>query len=281
MKRVFVVLLVLAAGVQATALVGRSAAMYKPFQVFGWLNMNYSRTVKVYDWLLSNEYTTVGVTPQDNVTAEVMASVGLPGRVDVGAVLPVAWKRKGDAQAAGVGDAMFIARYGVMQSALLPVRAALALGVNVGTATRTDAPAPSLGDRTTDIGLGASVHTVKLGPVVAQGRAAYWFNGRTDAVIKTKIGNTFEYLLDVDLYATPTIIPELALSGFWTGRTEVADIAVPTTEVSQHAAHLLVIFKPLPQLAVRPKVSLPLEFASKGGGLANYGLGLDIWATLP
>jgi hypothetical protein len=271
MKRNLILgLALLAMCAQATALIGRSGVVLKPLQLFGWVNAGYSRTVKAYDWE-SGEYSTAGVIPQDNLTAEVMASLGLPGKLDVAAMVPLAMKKKDTLQSSGIGDAMIIARYGVLQSSLLPIKAALMLGVNVPTATKDASPA--LGDRTFDIGAGLALNTSKLGPLVFQARGAYWYNGKPEGGARP--GNTLEYLLDVDYYASAKVIPELALCGSMQAATDAAH------EVSQHTASLLVLFKPVPFLVVRPKVSLPIASISKGGSLANFGAGLDFWVTVP
>jgi hypothetical protein len=44
---------------------------------------------------------------------------------------------------------------------------------------------------------------------------------------------------------------------------------------------LLLMFKPLPKLVVRPKVSMPLEFLCKGASVSGPAVGLDVWANLP
>jgi hypothetical protein len=111
-------------------------------------------------------------------------------------------------------------------------------------------------------------------------RAAYWLNGKipdTDA----KVGDMFEYVLVADYAATKTLSPQLALSGYMRDKTQLDGTPVDQTEVSQHTVNALLLWKPLPMLVVRPKVAFPLTFISKGGSMANWYGGLDVWVTLP
>lgn len=278
MKRILIVVLVLlATGAQATYLIGRNGAVLKPFQVFAWLNASYGRSEKSYNWD-STKYVPLAAASRIAATsAELSASVGLPGKLELGLTVPLFMKARDTFFAAGPGDVMIHARYGILQSKLLPVKLAATLGVNVPTSDKDANPA--LGDRTIDAGLGLAAVTSSLGKVTLHGRAGYWLNGKTNDT--TKVGNLFEYIAVADYAVCKCFIPELALSGTVAGQRQVHGTAVPHSESSIHNVGLLLMFKPLPMLVVRPKVSVPLEFASKGASLAPYTVGLDVWATFP
>jgi hypothetical protein len=282
MKRCVVVMLlalILATGAQATMLLGRSGTTLKPFQIFGWVNGGYSQTASAYNWD-STKYTDLSAASRvKTLQADLNVMLGLPGKVEFGLDVPVASKTQDTLESSGTGDVMLIARYGLLQAKILPVKVALVLGANVPTATKAESPKPSLGDRTFDVGFGFSAVTSKLGPFVGHARAAYWFNGKTNDT--TKLGNTVEYSLTGDYYLTPTVIPELCLSGTMQRQRQDNGIATAHTEASQHSLALLVLTKPLPFLVVRPKAGLPLASVSKGGSLPKFTVGLDAWVTLP
>jgi hypothetical protein len=84
-----------------------------------------------------------------------------------------------------------------------------------------------------------------------------------------------------DYSATKTLTPELALSGYMRDKTQVGGTPVDNTEVSQHTVNVLLMWKPISMLTIRPKVAFPLTFVSKGGSMANWYGGLDVWVYLP
>lgn len=278
MKRILIVVLVLlATGAQATYLIGRSGTVVKPFQVFGWLNANYARSEKAYNWD-STRYLPLPAASMIAVTsAELTAAVGLPGRLELGLTAPLFMKKQDTLSSVGLGDVMVHARYGILQSKLLPVKLAATLGVNLPTSDKN--ASPGLGDQTVDIGLGLAAVTSGFGKLTFHGRAGYWLNGkRADA---SKVPNMFEYLLCADYAVCKCFIPELAVSGTMVERTKSGGTIIEKSGASINNVGLLLMFKPLPMLVVRPKVSVPLEFASKGASLAPYIVGLDVWVTLP
>lgn len=282
MKRSAVIVIVLAAlagNAMATALIGRSATVNKFLQVSGWANFGYNQTAVTYNWLTDKWDATA--TPLKTTSCDVTVALGLLGKVELDVVAPLAMKSLGTADSKGLGDVMVYARYGLLQSSLLPVKAALILGANLPTADKNAIPA--LGDRTTDIGIGASATTISLLGFAAHARAAYWLNGKKQILTDAdyKVGNMFEYNLTLDYSITKTLTPELALTGFSRAQDELAGTKVVNSEVSQHFANVLLIWKPIPMLTIRPKVAFPLTFVSKGGSLANVAAGLDVWALLP
>ena len=283
MKKLVVIAVVLAAisgNAMATALIGRSATVTKFLQVFGWANFGYNQTALIYDWG-TKKYETLGVlTPTKTTSCDLTAAVGLLGNVDLNLVAPLAMKQSGEAKANGLGDVMVYARWGVLQTSTLPVKAALIVGANLPT-TDTAAPkAVRLGDRTTDIGIGASVTTVSFFGFAAHARAAYWLNGKVPGAEK-KIGNMVEYNVTLDYSVTKALTPELAVTGFSRAQDELGGVKLADSEASQHMSSVLLIWRPIPMLVVRPKVALPLTFVSKGGTFANVYGGLDVWVFLP
>ena len=276
---VVMVLALLAGNAMATALIGRSATVNKFLQAFGWANLGYNQTALSYNWL-TEKYDAVS-SGAKTTSCDVTAGLGLLGNLELDVVAPLAMKEHGTNKATGLGDMMVYARWGVLQTSLLPVKAALILGANLPTAPKDANPA--LGDRTLDIGVGASVTTVSFFGLAAHARAAYWLNGNkeilTDA--KYKVGNTIEYNLTLDYAINKTLIPELALTGSSKAKDQLDGVDVPYSETSQSLGNLLLIWKPIPMLVIRPKVAFPLTFMSKGGSMANWYGGLDVWVTFP
>jgi hypothetical protein len=280
MKRLVVMVLamvVLAGSGMATPFLGRSSTMNKPFQFFGWANLGYNQTAVSYDWPSGKYETPEGFVTTKTTSCDLTLALGLPGRLDVDVVAPLAMKQKGDEKSSGMGDLMVYGRWGVLQSSLLPVKAALILGANLPTADKNADPA--LGDRTTDLAFGVSANTQKYFGFLGHVRAAYWLNGKTNDT--TKVGNTFEYVLCGDYSVTKTLTPELAVLGSFQDKKQYNGVPSDKTEVSQHLVSVLLMWKPISMLTIRPKVSFPLTFVSKGGSMANWYGGLDIWVFLP
>jgi hypothetical protein len=284
MKKLVVIamaLAVVAGSSFATPLIGRSATVNKPFQLFGWLNLGYNQTAIKYNWAASSWETPDDFVPTKTTSCDVTAAIGLPGKIDIDVVAPLAMKEQGTLKSSGIGDVMLYARYGLLQSSLLPVKAALVLGANLPTADKNANPA--IGDRTTDIGVAVSVNTQKYFGLVGHARAGYWLNGKyqTAEDAEYKVGNMIEYSLIADYSLTKTLTPELAVSGYSRAQGELAGVKVPDSEVSQHTASVLLMWKPISMLVIRPKVAFPLTFISKGGSMANWSGGLDVWVTIP
>jgi hypothetical protein len=282
MKRLTVVVLALAmlAGTgMATSFLGRSSSLNKQYQFFGWTNFGYNQTAVSYDWA-SGKYTTPeGFVTTKTASCDLTLAFGLSSEFDIDVVAPLAMKQKGDAKSTGLGDLMVYARYGVLQSSAQPMKVALLLGANLPTTSKSATPAIS--DRTTDFAFGVSANTKKYGKFLGHVRAAYWFNGKLPDVDDTKVGDMFEYVLCGDYSVTKTLTPELALSGYIRDETESGGTWVPHSEVSQHLASVLVMWKPISALTIRPKVSFPLTFISQGSSMANWYGGLDVWVFLP
>ena len=283
MKRLTVMVLALAvlAGTgMATSFLGRSSTVNKQYQFFGWTNFVYNQTALSYNWTSGKYATPNGFVATKTTSCDLTLALGLPAKFDIDVVAPLAMKQKGDAKSAGLGDLMVYARYGLLQSSELPLKVALILGANFPTTSKSASPA--LSDRTTDIAFGLSLNTKKLGKFLGHVRAAYWFNGYLpDVEGETKVGDMFEYVLCGDYSVTKTVTPELALTGYIRDETNLGGTWVPHTEVSQHLASLLVMWKPTKILTIRPKVSLPLTFISEGSTMANWYGGLDVWVYIP
>jgi hypothetical protein len=283
MKKLTVMVLALAvvAGSSfATPLIGRNGNIGKPFQVFGWANFGYNQTAISYNWLSEKYETPASFVGTTTASCDVTVGLGLPFNLELDVVAPLAMKQAGDAKSSGLGDVMVYARYGLLQTSLLPVKASLVLGANLPTADENASPA--LGDRTTDIGIGAAVITSKYFGFVGHARAGYWLNGKIpDTEVEAKVGNMLEYMVVLDYSVSNTLTPELAVSGYSRAKTEIDGTPVPYTDVSQHVVNVLLMWKPISILVIRPKVAFPLTFVSKGGSFANVYAGLDAWLTFP
>jgi len=278
-KKLLVVVIVLAtvAGNSvATPLIGRSGALSKPFQAFAWANFGYNQTAVSYNWVNKKYETPDPFVSTKTTSCDVTVGLGLPFKLELDVVAPLAMKED-TLKSSGIGDAMVYARWGLFQGPLLPFKAALVLGANIPTADRE--ANPLIGDRTTDIGVGAAVVTSSFFGFVGHARAGYWVNGNPNDT--TKVGNMFEYLVVLDYSITKKLAPELALSGYARSQTEYNGTPKPTSEVSQHALNFLLMWKPLPMLVIRPKAAIPLTAMSKGGSLPDWYAGLDVWVSVP
>ena len=283
MKRLTVMALTLAvlAGTgMATSFLGRSSTMNKKYQFFGWTNFGYNQTALSYDWA-SGKYTTPeGFVTTKTASCDLTLAFGLSEKFDIDVVAPLATKQKDTLKSTGMGDLMVYARYGILQSSEQPLKVALILGANFPTTNKNANPA--LSDRTTDVAFGFTLNTKKLGRFLGHVRAAYWFNGHLpDSTVVTKVGDMFEYVLCGDYSVSKTVTPELALTGYLRDETEWGGTWIPHSEVGQHLISALVIWKPTSMLTIRPKVSFPLTFVSKGSTMAKVYGGLDIWVYVP
>ena len=281
MKRLTVMVLALAAlagSGMATSFLGRSSTVNKQYQFFGWTNFGYNQTALSYNWTSGKYATPDGFVATKTTSCDLTLAFGLSSKFDIDVVAPLAMKQKGDAKSAGLGDLMVYARYGILQSPEQPLKAALILGANFPTTSKSASPAIS--DRTTDVAFGFSLNTRKTGKFLGHVRAAYWINGKVPDT-ENKVGDMFEYVLCGDYSVTKTLTPELALSGYLRDETELGGTWIPKTEVSQHLVSALLMWKPISMLTIRPKVSFPLTFISEGGTMANWYAGLDVWVFIP
>ena len=283
MKRLTVMLLVLGAMAgtgMATSFLGRSSTMNKKYQFFGWTNFGYNQTALSYNWG-SGKYTTPdGFVTTKTASCDLTLAFGLSEKFDIDVVAPLATKQKDTLKSTGMGDLMVYGRWGVLQDPMQPIKVALILGANFPTASKSASPA--LSDRTTDVAFGLSLNTKKLGKFLGHVRAAYWFNGYLpDAGGDTKVGDMFEYVLCGDYSVSKTVTPELALSGYLRNETVWGGTWIPHSEVGQHLVSVLVIWKPISMLTIRPKVSFPLTFISEGSTMAKIYGGLDVWVYVP
>lgn len=274
-KALFVALFLLSAQVNSTPLIIRTGAVNKPFQVLAWGGFGFNQTSKSYDWGENKFVKPEGFEPRRTISADLLAALGLPAKLELGGVLPLAMKSEGDNSATGIGDLMVIGRYGLLQSGLLPIKGALSLAVSLPTG---DTSTPALGDGSTNLGIGLALNTANIPFVTAHLRGAYWLNGKCG---ETKFGNMLEYMAGVDLAVLPGLTPQLALSGYNKEQKEVNSVKQANTEESRMFLGFLLLWKPLPMLVIRPKVSVPVPGMNKGGTIADFYPGLDVWVTLP
>ena len=210
------------------------------------------------------------------VSADVMVGLCPLSRLEVLAVAPVVSKSQGDSSAFGLGDASLMLRYGVL-GAVLPVKLTLAAAVMMPTSAKD--LALSLGDRTLDIGLGASAQTAKIGPMVAHARLGYWINGKTDDT--TKVGNLFEYVVFPDFALGKKASVFVTLSGTLKADDAVSGVKQALTGAGQHSVGGGFTWNPIGPLWLKPKAAVPLTGMSKGGKIPNFTVGLEAWAVFP
>ncbi len=278
------VLAVAVSSVSASPLIWRGASTLKPMQLMVLVPNGYMQTARGYDWdnsewkdLADDKKTTV-------IKFLPMVGLGLFKGLELGVVAPLYSKSKGDHSSLGLGDAWLKARYGVLKGKLTPVKLTLSVAAILPTAPE-DAN-PSLGDRTLDFGFGAIAQTQKLAGFIGHLRLGYWLNGKYTKTVEEvekeyDVGNMFEYVVKVDYKFNKKTGVFLSVGGMMLAETKVDGVTNAKSAKDRHEAWFGAIWKPIPKLAIRPKVGVPLEFACKGGSLQPFDIGLDFWVTLP
>jgi hypothetical protein len=273
-----VVLTAIAGNARATYMLSRSASVIKPLQFVGYVAAGYSRTAQTYD-TLQKKYVALPSSEQTStVSADVMVGFCPLSRLEVLGVAPVVSKSTGDKSAFGLGDASLMLRYGVL-GAVLPVKLTLAAAVMMPTSAK-DAIL-KLGDRTLDIGLGASAQTAKIGPLVGHARLGYWINGKMDDTAKTEVGNLFEYVVFPDFLLGKKASVFVTLSGTLKADDAVSGVKTALSGAGQHSVGGGFTWNPAGPLWLKAKAAVPLAAMSKGGSIPNFTVGLDLWAVVP
>jgi len=271
-----VVLAMLTGNAMATYMLARSASVVKPLQFVGFAAIGYSRATQKYDTLQEKYVALPSAEQTSTVSADVMLGFSPLRNLEVVAIAPVVSKSKGDLSAFGLGDASLQLRYGLL-GGILPVKLTLAAAVMMPTSAKD--MVISLADRTTDIGIGAAAQTMKVGPMVAHARLAYWINGKTNDT--TKVGNLFEYLVfpDFTLGKKASVFVTLA------GTLKADDVFEGGRQASagagQHSVGAGFTWNPVGPLWLKPKAAVPLAALSRGGSIPNFTVGLDVWAVVP
>jgi len=272
-----VVLAAVAGNASAAYMLSRGASVIKPLQFVGYVAAGYSKTTQKYDTQQEKYITLDEALRTSTVSADVIVGLCPFGKLEVLAVAPVVSKSTGDSSALGLGDASLMLRYGVL-GAVLPVKLTLATAVMMPTSAK--GLAQSLGDRTLDIGLGASAQTAKIGPMVAHARLGYWINGEmpgTDSLV----GNLFEYVVFPDFLIGKKGSVFATLSGTLKADDAVSGVKTALSGAGQHAVGGGFTWNPAGPLWLKAKAAVPLTAVSKGGSIPNFSVGLDIWAVLP
>ncbi len=272
---VVVLLAILAGNASATYMLTRGASVLKPLQFVGYVAAGFSRTTQRYD-TVAEKYVTLPSSGQTStISTDVLLGVSLLKNLELVGVAPIVSKTQGDQSAFGLGDAALMLRYGLL-GAPLPFGLTLAASVNMPTSAK-DAVL-KLGDRSTDIALGATFQTVSVGPLAIHARAAYWLNGKADA---TRYGNMFEYVVFPDFVISPkaSIFPMLA--GAMATDNVINGVKLAASGASVHSAGLGMTWNPVGSFWLKPKATVPLTLLSSGGSLPRFAFGLDLWAVLP
>jgi len=242
----------------------------------GYVASGYSRTTQKYidstgkyEALPSDEQTST-------VSADVIVGLCPLSKLEVLAVAPVVSKSKGSASQFGLGDASLMVRYGLL-GGVLPVKVTVAAAIMMPTSAKN--LVLSLGDRTLDVGLGASAQTAKIGPMVAHARLGYWINGKTNDT--TKVGNQFEYVVFPDFAIGKKASVFVTLSGTLKADDAVSGVKTALSGAGQHAVGGGFTWNPAGPLWLKAKAAVPLAAMSKGGAIPNFTIGLDLWAVIP
>lgn len=270
------VLAVMAGNAMATYMLARGASVIKPLQFVGYVASGYSRTTQKYDTLQEKYVALPDSERTSTVSADVIVGLCPLSKLEVLAVAPVVSKSTGGKSALGLGDASLMLRYGLL-GGVLPVKVTLAAAVMMPTSAK-DAIV-KLGDRTLDVGLGASAQTAKIGPMVAHARLGYWINGKTNDT--TKVGNLFEYVVFPDIALGKKASVFVTLSGVMAADNVVSGVKDALSGAGQHSVGGGFTWNPVGPLWLKPKVAVPLAAMSKGGAIPNFTVGLDLWAVLP
>ncbi len=272
----FAVLFALVTGnATATYLLTRSASVMKPLQVIGYAAAGFSRTTQEYD-TLNKKYVTLPADEQTStLSTDVMLGLSLLKNLEVIGVAPVVSKSKGDATAVGLGDAALMLRYGLV-GGILPVKLTLAAAVNLPTSAK--GAVLQLGDRTTDVAIGAALQTVSVARLALHARFAYWLNGKAG---ETKHGNMFEYVIFPDFTISPNASIFSTVAGVLAADNVVSGAKQAASGAGLHSAGLGLTWNPVGPLWFKPKVTVPLTFLSRGGRLPSFALGFDVWAVVP
>lgn len=280
MKKLVVMAVVLAAiasNATATYMLTRGASVVKPLQFVGYVAAGFSRTTQTYDTLQKKYVALPSDAQTSTVSADVIVGLSPLSKLEVLAVAPVVSKSKGASSQFGLGDASLMLRYGLL-GGVLPVKVTLAAAVMMPTSAKD--LALSLGDRTLDIGLGASAQTVKIGPMVAHARLGYWISGKkpgTDSLV----GNQFEYVVFPDFLLGKKGSVFATLSGTLKADDAVSGLKTALSGAGQHSVGGGFTWNPAGPLWLKAKAAVPLAAMSKGGSIPNFSVGLDFWAVLP
>jgi len=272
-----VVLAAVAGNATATYMLARGASVVKPLQFVGYAAAGFSRTTQTYDTLQKKYVALPSDAQTSTLSADVMLGFSPLKKLEVLAVAPVVSKSQGDSSAFGLGDASLMLRYGVL-GGVLPVKVTLAAAVMMPTSAKD--LALSLGDRTLDVGLGASAQTAKIGPMVGHARLGYWISGKkpgTDSLV----GNLFEYVVFPDFVIGKKGSVFVTLSGTMKADNAVSGVKTALSGAGQHAVGGGFTWNPAGPLWLKPKVAVPLAAMSKGGSVPNFTVGLDLWAVVP
>ncbi len=268
--------LALAAGsASATYLLARSASVLSPLQFIGYIAAGYARTTRQYD-SVQGRYVALPSSEQvSTLSADVILGASVLKNLELLAVAPIVNRSQGDKNAFGLGDASVMLRYGVL-GGILPVKLTVAGAATMPTSSK-DAVL-KLADRTLDFGLGAQAQTIRLGPLAAHARIAYWMRGKAG---DQQFGNMFEYVVFPDLAVAGNASLFFTLSGTLRADNVVSGVKDLASGSGQHSAGLGMTWNPAGPLWIKPKVSVPLASMSHGGRIAGFSAGLDIWAAVP
>jgi hypothetical protein len=270
-----IVLAAVAGNATATYMLARGASVVKPLQFVGYAAAGFSRTTQTYDTLQKKYVALPSDAQTSTLSADVMLGFSPLKKLEVLAVAPVVSKSQGDSSAFGLGDASLMLRYGVL-GGVLPVKVTLAAAVMMPTSAK-DAIV-KLGDRTLDVGLGASAQTAKIGPMVAHARLGYWINGKK--ADSTKVGNQFEYVVFPDFALGKKASVFVTVSGA-VKADDIKEGVATALSGGQHSVGGGFTWNPVGPLWLKPKAAVPLAAMSKGGSIPNFTVGLDLWAVVP
>jgi hypothetical protein len=273
---VLVALAVLAGNAMATYMLARGASVIKPLQFVGYVAAGFSRTTQMYNDTTGKYEALPSDAQTSTVSADVLVGFCPLSKLEVLAVAPVVSKSKGASSQFGLGDASLMLRYGLL-GGVLPVKATLAAAVMMPTSAKD--LVLSLGDRTLDIGLGASAQTAKIGPMVAHARLGYWINGKTNDT--TKVGNQFEYVVFPDFALGRKASVFVTVSGAIKADDVISGARNVLNGAGQHSIGGGFTWNPAGPLWLKPKVAVPLAAISKGGSIPDFTIGLDLWAVVP
>jgi len=136
------------------------------------------------------------------------------------------------------------------------------------------AATPTLGDGSTDLGLGFIHSTKWMNKLRGHLKANWWINGVTSGGINA--GDQLKVIVKGDYKVNKQIMPFLTYVFFNQGKKQTAGgIHVTNSEKVRHYVVIGGVYKPIKGMFVRPKVSIPI--GGKGSKNFDFKPMLDFW----
>jgi hypothetical protein len=256
----------------AGPLIWRSAKTIPAGKAIIQVNLSYCTINRSYNWM-DKEWTDIAETSQtDVIGTHFMLGYAPIKRWEAMVHVPVMSKSRDTLSSFGLQDIWIKTRYNFLGAKGKPYLTGV---VAVRLPTSSEEAEIALDDRTLDIGLGA-IYFQEFSNILMHLRAAYWYNGKTDADID--IGDDVELLFKPEYVFNKKL--KVFLSFTYVETFKNKGEAGNEIENSQKRRLTLtpgLVYSPLSGLKIRPKFLYPIEAVSKGGSNFSWKIGLDVW----